>query len=232
MGCNGCKCVKKQESGSEVQFPALLDSKKTDNISGLALADEPEILKTSPITNQNTEFVPTPKEIEIQNETESISSNCLSVNQERSDNLFDYFNEIKLSPQSFEKEAEAHGLLDIIQDAGENIDSQKVLIKNPFFNLALYSIITKKKQGINDDEAELIKEIENDNQLNEYYKELYIVEANLSNENEAVWNLLEENKHRNKSHLLTDKIDILVVSNLPIRGTQNFKAYFLFLKKK
>ena len=240
MGCKNCKCLKQQEGKNEIHFgqklakeSEFIENKNQSNIP-LTMGNDPEMVKILNTDYQNANL---PTKItsrgQEQDDSESINSNCISLNQERSDTLFDYFNEVKLYPQTFEKEAEAHGLLDIIQKAQENTDPKKALIKNPFFNLALDSLIAPNKiKGIIDDESEIINKLEHDSRLNDYNKELYIVEANKDNVTEAVWNLLEENKHRNKSHLLCDKIDILVIANIPIRGTHNFKAYFLFLKKK
>lgn len=251
MGCNNCQCVKKQEGAEQLQFEtypsnlqtdfALLEARNKnlfrDNSQPKEENYNSEILKSLTIGNQNTNIKDTINNKEIpeknESENESISSNFLSVNQDRNETLFDYFNEIRLNPQTFEKEAESHGLLEFIQNIKESTEAVKALIKNPYYNLALESyIMPNKSKGNIDDESELIKEIENDTKLMDFDKELYIVEANSENATEAVWNLLEENKHRNKTHLLTDKIDILVVASMPIRGTQNFKAYFLFLKSK
>lgn len=251
MGCENCKCVKKQEGGNEFHLgnnPSNFAQFDTENLANLEkrnknlFHDTPQTteynnidtLKSLTTNNLNTnkETLNT-KEIPERNESEneSMSSNFLSVNQERNDSLFDYFNNIRLNPLKYDKEAESHGLLELVQNAKLTNDSTKAIIKNPFFNIALDEYINKSKGNI-DDESEIMKDIDNDNQLNNYEKELYIVEANSDNASEAVWNLLEENKHRNKSNLLTDKIDILVIASSPIRGTQNFKAYFLFLKTK
>ena len=252
MGCENCKCMKKIEQNNEMLYGAspqdprkpdlaLLESRNKIDINciteqNLKNSDvNPDIyhslsINNAATANNNTKFKTTEDAKKIQEENDSLSSNFLSVSQDRSESLFDYFNEIRFSPENFEREAEDHGVSDLIQKAKNKNDKPTNLIKNPYFNLMLETYITQKRLNTNDDE--LNKELENDKQISEYEKDLYIIEASNNNPTEAVWNLLEENKHKNGFEILSDTIDYLVISNIPVLGTQNFRAYFLFLKKK
>ena len=202
MGCENCKVCRNSEETGEMIYPQKPDLNPKTKILIPDVTEE---------------------------ENESLSSNFLSVSQDRNETLFDYFNEIRFCPENFEKDAKNHGLSDIIENAKIKNDKPTVLIKNPYFNLFLESYTTQNKLNTNDNEIR--KEIENEEKFNEFNKDLYIIEASNQNPTDAVWKLLEENKCKNGGKILIDKIDYLVVSNVPNIGTQKFKAYFLFLKK-
>ena len=250
MGCEHCGCVKGTEQKEERTDLYKKTPNKIEDIDcppKYQIMDNPyrepneQNLDTIPETNPfpvKKEENENENEIKIENENilknkeenESLSSNFLSTTQNRNETLFDYFNDVRLFPENYVNEAENHGVLDIIQNAKNKKEKPSYLIKNPFYNIVLGDILTKNHNNINDDE--LKNEIENEKQISSFDKDIYIIEANVDNPNEAIWNLLEENKNKNGGEILSEKIDYLIVSNIPIIGTQNFKACFLFLKKK
>ena len=147
--------------------------------------------------------------------------------EERNENLFEFFNDIRMHPQNYIDQAKDYNLEQLLTDASEAIEFPNNLIKNGFYNLLLDSFI-KKNNGVED---ELFNSIDNATEFEKFRKKLYIVEAPVSKVEEAVWNLLMSKKETALRNILQRKIDYCVLTTCPIKGSINLKAYFLFLTK-
>ena len=160
---------------------------------------------------------------------ESADTENLEADQERSDEIFDFFNELRQFPHNFLEEAKIYDLTDIITSAENYISSKKinVLIKNPFFNLFL-NIYVKKTPYSKED---ILNGLENNNQLNNYKKFLYYSESPIDKPNECVWNLLKNNKEIALKEILYKKSDYFMVSAISLNESNKILAYFLFFKK-
>lgn len=159
------------------------------------------------------------------------NSSILVSNQERNDILFDIFNEIRTNPIIYEMEAKSYGVLDIIQKYEKLCDCQNSLIKNVYYNLLLEAYTTSNFEGCKTNE-ELIKIIEQEKQIKNFDKKLYITQSSIDKPEGAVWKLLAENKETAIEEILLCKIDYLIISTTHVNETKNFNAYFLFLKRK
>ena len=158
-------------------------------------------------------------------------SSIASMLQELVESIFDYFNGIRTTPEDYEKAAEDHGLGDIIQKAINSPNPCNNLIVNFFYNLLLSSYINN-----NTDDGEknknLLEEIEKEEKIKNYNKKLYVAEAEISNPNEAVWNLIDSNKDIAFETFFSNNIEYLVLScQKKDNDNKMFKCYFLLLLK-
>ena len=157
-------------------------------------------------------------------------SDCISSDQQRNEEIFDFFNDLRNNPQNYLSEAEKYNLADIISSARDRIISENVnnLIKNPFFNLFLDTYVKKTPFSKED----ILNNIDNNEQLKVYKKNLYCIETPFERPNESVWNLLTENKDKALDDILFKKIDYFIVSSMYIPDKKILMVYFLFLKKR
>ena len=156
-------------------------------------------------------------------------SDCISTEQNRNEEIFDFFNDLRNDPQRFLAEAENYNLKDLISSAKERIvsDNMNNLIKNPFFNLFLDTCVKKTPFSKED----ILNNIETNEQLKNYKKDLYFVETSLEKPIDSVWYLLSENKDKALDEILFKKMDYLLISTLYIPDKKVLMVYFLFLKK-
>ena len=157
-------------------------------------------------------------------------SDCISSDQQRNEEIFDFFNDLRNNPQNYLSEAEKYNLADIISSARDRIISENVnnLIENPFFDLFLDAFVEKTPFSKED----ILNNIDNNEQLKVYKKNLYCIETPFERPNESVWNLLTENKDKALDDILFKKIDYFIVSSMYIPDKKILMVYFLFLKKR
>ena len=181
------------------------------------------------------------KEIEMRNEKESNINNIEKVNnaketldseylnliQERNNDIFEFFLDLRSNPNNYIEEAKNYDLDDIITEAYNNklYENKRMLIQNISYNLFLDSSIKK----FPDSKDSILFELENYTQLKDYEKNLYIVKAAFDDPKDYVWYLLKENKENALNEILYKNHDFLVVSNDSI--SDEIIVYFLFLKK-
>ena len=181
------------------------------------------------------------KEIEMRNEKESNINNIEKVNnaketldseylnliQERNNDIFEFFLDLRSNPNNYIEESKNYDLDDIIAEAYNNklYENKRMLIQNISYNLFLDSSIKK----FPDSKDSILFELENYTQLKDYEKNLYIVKAAFDDPKDYVWHLLKENKENALNEILYKNHDFLVVSNDSI--SDEIIVYFLFLKK-
>lgn len=181
------------------------------------------------------------KEIEMRNEKESNINNIEKVNnaketldseylnliQERNNDIFEFFLDLRSNPNNYIEESKNYDLDDIITEAYNNklYENKRMLIQNISYILFLDSSIKK----FPDSKDSILFELENYTQLKDYEKNLYIVKAAFDDPKDYVWHLLKENKENALNEILYKNHDFLVVSNDSI--SDEIIVYFLFLKK-
>ena len=181
------------------------------------------------------------KEIEMRNEKESNINNIEKVNnaketldseylnliQERNNDIFEFFLDLRSNPNNYIEESKNYDLDDIITEAYNNklYENKRMLLQNISYNLFLDSSIKK----FPDSKDSILFELENYTQLKDYEKNLYIVKAAFDDPKDYVWYLLKENKENALNEILYKNHDFLVVSNDSI--SDEIIVYFLFLKK-
>ena len=181
------------------------------------------------------------KEIEMRNEKESNINNIEKVNnaketldseylnliQERNNDIFEFFLDLRSNPNNYIEESKNYDLDDIITEAYNNklYENKRIIIQNISYSLFLDAIIKK----FPDSKDSILFELENNKQLKDYEKNLYIVKAAFDDPKDYVYYLLKENKENALNEILYKNNDFLVVSNDSI--SDEIIVYFLFLKK-
>ena len=181
------------------------------------------------------------KEIEMRNEKESninniekmnnaketLDSEYLNLIQERNNDIFEFFLDLRSNPNNYIEESKNYDLDDIITEAYNNklYENKRMLIQNISYSLFLDAIIKK----FPDSKDSILFELENYTQLKDYEKNLYTVIAAFDDPKDYVWYLLKENKENALNEILYKNHDFLVVSNDSI--SDEIIVYFLFLKK-
>ena len=158
---------------------------------------------------------------------ETVDSEYLNLIQERNNDIFDFFIDLRANPYDYIEESKNYDLDDIISEAYNNklYENKRLLIQNVFFNLFLDTCIKK----FPDSRDNILFELEKYEQLKDYEKNLYIVKGSFENPKDFVWYLLKENKENAINEILYKNHDVLVVSSDTI--SDEIIVYFLFLKK-
>ena len=158
---------------------------------------------------------------------ETVDSEYLNLIQERNNDIFDFFIDLRSNPNDYIEESKNYDLDDIISEAYNNklYENKLLLIQNVFFNLFLDTCIKK----FPDSRDNILFELEKYEQLKDYEKNIYIVKASFENPKDFVWYLLKENKENALNEILYKNHDVLVVSSDTI--SDEIIVYFLFLKK-
>ena len=161
------------------------------------------------------------------NVKETLDSEYLNLIQERNNDIFDFFIDLRSNPNDYIEESKNYDLDDIISEAYNNklYENKLLLIQNVFFNLFLDTCIKK----FSDSKDNILFELEKYEQLKDYEKNIYIVKASFENPKDFVWYLLKENKENALNEILYKNYDVLVVSSDTI--SDEIIVYFLFLKK-
>ena len=148
----------------------------------------------------------------------------LSINQQRADTIFEYFNQIKINPQNFLEKAKEYELIEVFN---KYIDSKErtLFIKDRFYNSLLESYVHRTPQS----DKEIEKGIYNEINVNKYDKQFYIVNCTIQDPNESVWYLLKQIKNEALKRILMPNNSYLILYVFPIENTLNVKVYFLFL---
>ena len=158
------------------------------------------------------------------------NTECISLDQDRSSEIFDFFNELRNFPQRYIEESKKYDLENIILSAEirQKSGNINILIKNPFFNLFFDTFVQKYPYS----KENIMESLNNDKNIDNYKKNLYCSKAPIENPKECIWNLLKENKDIALDEILYKKVDYFIVSNISTLEKKTILAYFLFLKKK
>ena len=163
----------------------------------------------------------------INNIDEIIDTDYLNSKQERDENIFNFFIDLRSNPNKYIEESKQFELNDILLSAYNNklYLNKIMLIQNPYFTLFLNTYIKK----YSDNKENILFDLENDIQLKDYEKSLFCVKSNSNNFKDIVWNLLKENKKIALDEILYKNYDFFIVSSDSF--ADGIIAYFLFLKK-
>ena len=159
----------------------------------------------------------------------STQSEKITLDQQRNDKIFDFFNDLRNFPQKYIEESRKYGLSDIISSSEKRRKSEKInnLIKNQYFNLIFDKNVRKSPYS----KEEILKNLEIYEKTQKYKKYLYSSKSSIENPKECIWNLLKENKDIALNEILFNKIDYFLVSTLPLPDNKTIITYFCFLIK-
>ena len=157
---------------------------------------------------------------------ESLNTEFINADQQKSEEIFDIFNNIRNNPQNYVIDSKNYNLYQVITSASEKSKNIKNLIKNPFFDLFFDKCVKASPKS----KKNILKNIEKEKLFTDYEKNLYITEGNKDKLEECVWNLIK-NCANNGVEILEKDIDYLVISTMTLREQNKFLCYFLFLSK-
>ena len=201
----GCSCMKRQE----------LQNEQKNEMSIEEGINKEEVEEKDPNFNNLRQ--------------EAVNTECISLDQDRSEEIFDFFNELRNFPQKYIEESKKYDLENIILSAEIRQKSGNInmLIKNPFFKLFLDTFVQKYPYS----KENIIESLNNDKNIENYKKNFYCSKAPIENPKECIWNLLKENKDIALDEILYKKVDYFIVSTISTLEKKTILAYFLFLKK-
>ena len=201
----GCSCMKRQE----------LQNEQKNEMSIEEGINKEEVEEKDPNFNNLRQ--------------EAVNTECISLDQDRSEEIFDFFNELRNFPQKYIEESKKYDLENIILSAEIRQKSGNInmLIKNPFFKLFLDTFVQKYPYS----KENIIESLNNDKNIENYKKNFYCSKAPIENPKECIWNLLKENKDIALDEILYKKMDYFIVSTISFLEKKTILAYFLFLKK-
>ena len=260
MGCNCNCLQKNPEYNNEMVegvIPGLgIKSSKRDNFDEIKIINtenDDEIYKNDKEKNENNNSLLIKKDLEKEENEEDLEnlklaniqtglspntlnrvisqdSSILSKMQELSETIFDYLNEIRTSPDDYEKNAEEHKVSDILQKVINDSISHNNLIANTYNNLILSECINNNMvDGENNEQ--LMEILEKQEKIKNYDKKLFVIDGDVDEPNEVVWKLIEDNKNIAYETFFSNSIENLTISCQKINN-KKFKCYFLFLSKK
>ena len=171
----------------------------------------------------------TDKRKNLDNKELNDNNNVSNVEENRNDEIYDFFNDLRANPQNYLNQAQKYDLYDIIAAAKEHVNENNIdkLIKTSFMSLRFDEFVHKTPFS----KSNILKNIENDIIIQKYIKKLYIVESSSDNPIECVWNLLKENRNIALNEILYNNPDYFVISTYYLKDENKIRAYFLFLKK-
>mgnify|MGYP003571492224 FL=1 len=158
---------------------------------------------------------------------DSMDSDFVNSEQKKSEEIFNFFNDLRNNPQNYLSEAQKYGVQKIISTAAEKAVEGNIqtIIKNPFYEL----YFDKCVKASPDSKEEIIKGLEKEEKLKGYEKKLYMITGDSQKPKECVWNLLKISE--NNGEILWNDIDYLVVTTMFLEDSKNILCYFLFLSK-
>ena len=160
------------------------------------------------------------------NKKETIDSDYINSDQQKSEQIFLYFNNLRNNPLNYLSEAEKYNLSQIISTASEKAKKNNIknLIKNPFYDLSFDKCVKDSPES----EENILNNIEKENLFKNYEKKLYIIEGNTDNVEECIWQLIKK-CYDNGDEILNKNIDYLVLTTTTSDDNTKFLGYFLFL---
>ena len=202
-------------------------SLSTDKKSLSEINDE-EIIEDNESTNSediNEEF-----HWDLNIKKEELNELKDEISDNKSEKIFDFFNDIRLSPENYEIDANKNGFIDLIRKAIKSVKKPNYLIYNKiYFNEFKNQILKLSPQSLND-YGDIKSTILNEQLFNKFkVKQLYCVECSINNEKNAVLQLIQKNQKNALDDILTKKIDCCIICAIPIENSKNMKVYFVFL---
>ena len=197
--------------------------------------DEKEEKKENENQNENDNLKENEKEIKktlynfSQNYLQdSMDSDFITSEQKISEEIFNFFVDIRNNPQNYLSEGQKNGLQNIISIAAEKAVEGNIqnIISNPFYQLFFDNCVKSSPNSKED----ILKSFDREEKLKNHEKALYMILGNSKKPKDCVWSLLKNSE--NNGEILWKDIDYLLISTMFLEETKNFLCYFLFLYKE
>lgn len=164
----------------------------------------------------------------ISGDINTTERDLLPINQRHAESLIEYINDIRVYPNKYIEKAKNKGVIDIINSLINSKINPGRFPKNRFYNSLLESYV---KRSPDFDEG-VLRNLEENIHIKKFKKLFFVTKAGVQEPNEAVWNLLIENKNKIINDIFLANITFLVLCVFPIPNTPQLKVYFLFLKSE
>lgn len=158
------------------------------------------------------------------------SDSDMSKIQELYESIFEYINDIRTDPETYQEDAEEHGVGDIIKLIINASAPCTSLIINSFYNLLLSAYINNNTSD-GEDAEKILAEINKEEKVKNFNKKLFIINGDINNSNEVVWKLIQDNKDIAYETFFSNNVDCLAISCQKTQEKNKFKCYFLILSK-
>ena len=162
---------------------------------------------------------------------DNIEDEIFDLNEEKSEKIFQFFNDIRLNPENYINQSNDENISDLLKKADKNEYKPNTLIKNNSFFYQMREGLMNIYSTPKSDES-LMEDIENLCFKDFELKKRYFVECPIDEEEEAIWNLLKKYENVALDELLTNNVSYCVICALPIKDSYNMKVYFLMLTEK
>ena len=207
-----------------------INDENNDNVSnkGKNYINEGEIDKDNYNINENKKKKHDPPYWN-ENSNEDLENLLYDLSDEKSDKIFNLFNDIRTNISNYKEEFINQGILNLYNDFEINTSKPNKILKNEsyYYNLREHLLNLNSTPMSEEERIEIIL---NDNVFKNYKdKNIYTVQCEIDNENNAIWNLLIENKNEALNNILTKVLDYCIICAYPIQNSYNMKVYFLLL---
>ena len=160
--------------------------------------------------------------------TNNLEDEVFKINEKYTKKIFDFYNELRLSPEKYIDNAEQKELGDLLREYNKLNDRPLCLIQQDIYFYTLCEILLSiyyTPESPDDTKNKVI----NNEQFKEKNKKLYYVQCEIENYEDAVWKLLKENENIAIKELLINKPNYCVIAAMPIVDSYEMFVYFLFL---
>lgn len=147
------------------------------------------------------------------------------ISEEKSPEIFDYLNSMKMAPNDYLEEAKSYGLEHLFQLAIKNPSTQTPFVSNEGYYYMIRELLSTPS-----DPEDLLLGIKNHFEEKNLSVEVLLSKSDISNIKEAVWNMFLDNKD-NQKQILTEESEYCVVCSLPIPDSNKMNNYFVLLCK-
>ena len=156
---------------------------------------------------------------------DSMDSDFINSEQKISEEIYDYFNDIRNNPQNYLSEGQKNGLQNVISTAAEKAVEGNIqnILKNPHLEMVFDNCVKTNR----DSKEEILKSFEKEEKVKNREKALYMILGNSNKPKDCVWSLLKTSE--NNGEILWKDIEYLLVSTMFLEETKNILCYFLFI---
>ena len=156
---------------------------------------------------------------------DSMDSDFINSEQKISEEIYDYFNDIRNNPQNYLSEGQKNGIQNVISTAAEKAVEGNIqnILKNPHLEMVFDNCVKANR----DSKEEILKSFEKEEKVKNREKALYMILGNSNKPKDCVWSLLKTSE--NNGEILWKDIEYLLVSTMFLEETKNILCYFLFI---
>ena len=156
---------------------------------------------------------------------DSMDSDFITSEQKISEEIYDYFNDIRNNPQNYLSEGQKNGIQNVISTAAEKAVEGNIqnILKNPHLEMVFDNCVKAHR----DSKEEILKSFEKEEKVKNREKALYMILGNSNKPKDCVWSLLKTSE--NNGEILWKDIEYLLVSTMFLQETKNILCYFLFI---